>query len=62
MKNGKTTINSMNILFYWLFTLTFLNCNDNYFMPAEIHCQPIIGENIEANVHSILYKEKESLE
>ena len=31
-------------------------------MPAEIHCQPIIGENIEANVHSILYKEKESLE
>lgn len=31
-------------------------------MPAEIHCQPIIGENIEANIHPILYKEKESLQ
>lgn len=30
----------------------------NYFMPTEIHCQPIIGENIEANVHPILYKRK----
>lgn len=31
-------------------------------MPTEIHYQPIIGENIEANVHPILYKEKESLQ